>query len=106
VPVDAVEVYQRLKPKLGQEETKLLVRFVEKTVTIGVATKQDLRSVEAGLKELIHNLEMELLNVGSELKADTQVDRPVLACRPGTVKTAIDHAFLGRQGLFKKFYAA
>jgi len=32
----------------------------------------------------------------------SQLDRPVLACRPGTVKTAIDHAFLGRRGLFKK----
>jgi len=49
-PPDVVEVYERLKPKLGEDETKTLLRFVEdRTVHLvrdeiakGLATKDDI----------------------------------------------------------------
>ncbi|MDI6793508.1 MAG: hypothetical protein QME81_11695 [bacterium] len=62
----AVDIYELLKPKLGQDESKYLIHFIEdRTVSLvqeeiakGVATKEDI----AKLDQKITNLEKELLD--------------------------------------------
>jgi len=41
-PVDQVEVYEKLKPKLDDSETKLLLQYMEE-VTRGAAVSKDLK---------------------------------------------------------------
>jgi len=58
--VDVVEVYELLKPKLGEEESRALLRFVEdRTVHLvrdeiakGLATKEDIARLEREIWQL------------------------------------------------------
>jgi hypothetical protein len=53
MPVGTVEVYERLKSRLGEEETKVLLSYVEETARGAAATKEDLLETKAALKEEI-----------------------------------------------------
>ena len=58
-----LELYEKLKPKLGEEEARALLEFVEASVERRAATKEDLRRAEAALKE-------DLLRAEAALKED------------------------------------
>jgi len=58
-----LELYEKLKPKLGEEEARALLEFVEASVERRAATKEDLRRTEAALKE-------DLLRAEAALKED------------------------------------
>ena len=55
-----LEVYEKLKPKLGDEEAKVLLEFVEASVERGAATKEDLQRTEIALREEIHRLDQKI----------------------------------------------
>lgn len=69
---DAVEVYELLKPKVGEQEAKSLLRFIEdrtihlvrEEIAKGLATKADITELKediADLKKDIIRLEKEIL---------------------------------------------
>ena len=49
--VTAVELYERLREKLGTEEASLLVRYIEEAVERRAATKEDLLELRHALEE-------------------------------------------------------
>ena len=71
-----LELYERLKPKLGQEEARSLLEYIESTVERRAATKEDLGRVEMSLREEIQRVEVELHDeikrVEGELRGEIQ----------------------------------
>jgi len=59
----ALELYEKLKPKLGEEEARALLEFVEASVERRAATKEDLLRTETALKG-------DLLRTETALKED------------------------------------
>jgi len=49
-----LELYERLKPKLGEEEARSLLEFIETSVEQRPATKADLQQAVSGLREEMH----------------------------------------------------
>jgi len=56
-----LELYEKLKPKLGDEEARSLLEFIETTVTQKAATKEDLALLEQRLKLEIAELKSDLI---------------------------------------------
>lgn len=83
----AVEVFNRLRTKIGEEEAKILVEFVQETVEKGAATKEDLNLATEGLerridqaatKEDLRLVKEDLRLVKEELKEDIhQLERRI-----------------------------
>ena len=63
--LSAVELYERLKPQLGEHETKALIEYVDEKIRGEVATKEDLYLVKEELRR-------EIQGVREELKGDIQ----------------------------------
>jgi len=59
MPLSPVELYERLKPHLGEDETKALIEYVDGKIRGEVATKEDL-----------HLLREDLFKVRAELKEE------------------------------------
>lgn len=55
-----LELYEKLKPKLGEEEARALLEFVEASVERRAATKEDLLRTEGALKEEMARLDQKL----------------------------------------------
>jgi hypothetical protein len=55
-----LELYEKLKPKLGEDEAQALIEFVEASVERKAATKEDLLRTEAALKEDLQRMETAL----------------------------------------------
>ena len=55
-----LELYEKLKPKLGEEEARALLEFVEASVERRAATKEDLQRTELALKEDLQRTELTL----------------------------------------------
>jgi hypothetical protein len=55
-----LELYEKLKPKLGEQETRSLLEYVESTVERRAATKADLERNTGELREEIRRREGEL----------------------------------------------
>ena len=55
-----LELYEKLKPKLGEEETRILLEFVEASVERKAATKEDLQRTELALREDLHRVDQAL----------------------------------------------
>jgi phage-related tail protein len=49
-----LELYEKLKPKLGEEEARSLLEFIETSVDQRAATKADLQRTESALREELH----------------------------------------------------
>ena len=49
-----LELYEKLKPKLGEEEARSLLEFIETSVDQRAATKADLQRTESALREDLH----------------------------------------------------
>jgi predicted Holliday junction resolvase-like endonuclease len=52
-----LELYEKLKPKLGEEEARSLLEFIESTVEQRAVTKADLQQAAASLREEMRQLE-------------------------------------------------
>jgi hypothetical protein len=69
-----LELYEKLKPKLGEEEARALLEFVEASVERRAATKEDLQRTELALREEIHRLDQalreELRNLDQALREE------------------------------------
>jgi hypothetical protein len=61
MPVSTVEVYEKLKPSLGEEGTKALLSYVEETVGGEVATKNDLFEMQVAFEEKLQGVREEML---------------------------------------------
>ena len=55
-----LQLYEKLKPKLGEEEARALLEFVETSVERRAATKEDLQRTELALREEIHRLDQKI----------------------------------------------
>jgi len=49
-----LELYEKLKPKLGEAEARSLLEFIESSVDQRAATKADLQRTESALREDLH----------------------------------------------------
>lgn len=56
--LSAVELYERLKPQLGENETKALIEYVDEKIRGEVATKEDLLLLKAELKDELWKLRL------------------------------------------------
>ena len=63
--LSAVELYERLKPQLGEHETKSLIEYVDEKIRGEVATKEDIHLVKEELRR-------EIQGVRDELRGDIQ----------------------------------
>jgi predicted Holliday junction resolvase-like endonuclease len=52
-----LELYEKLKPRLGEEEARSLLEFIESTVEQRAVTKADLQQTAASLREEMRQLE-------------------------------------------------
>jgi hypothetical protein len=66
VPI-VLDLYEKLKPRLGEEETRALLAFVEASVERKAATKEDLQRTELALREEIHRLDQKIEAVKADL---------------------------------------
>lgn len=68
--LEAIEVYNALKDRLGEEPTRALLKYIEEAARANVATKEDLLLTRDELKDENITLRQELLKVRDELKGD------------------------------------
>ena len=66
----AVEVYEKLRTKIGQEEAALLVRFVEEAIEKRAATKEDVLEVKHALEQGNLSLKQEIARVEAGLRQE------------------------------------
>ena len=70
------ELYEKLKPKLGEEEARSLLEFIESTVEQRAVTKADLQQTAASLREEMRQLEgalrEEIRQVDASLREEIQ----------------------------------
>ena len=55
-----LELYEKLKPKLGEEGARALLEFVEVSAERKAATKEDLQRMELALREELHHVDQAL----------------------------------------------
>ncbi len=60
-----LELYEHLKPKLGEREARELLEFIEQSVERRAATKEDLGRAVAELREEIQRVRADLLKWSS-----------------------------------------
>jgi len=56
-----LELYEKLKAKLGDPEARLLLEFIETSVEQRAASKEDLQRTESALRKEIHQVKVDLL---------------------------------------------
>ena len=84
--LSAVELYERLKPHLGEGETKALIEYVDGKIRGEVATKEDLLLVKGDLEGKIQEVREELHGVQVSLEAKIQGVRDELGGKIQGVK--------------------
>ncbi len=67
-----LEVYERLKSHLGEDDTRLLVEFVQDPGGRGLATHEDLFEVKADLERQIAQVKADLHVEIAQAKADLE----------------------------------
>ena len=65
-----LELYEKLKPKLGDAEARALLEFVETSVEQRAATKEDLQRTASSLKEDLLHTEAVLRKEIQEVRVD------------------------------------
>src|SRR5919109_777073 len=69
-----LELYEKLRPKLGEEEARALLEFVEASVERRAVTKEDLQRTELALREELHHVDQalreELRNIDQALREE------------------------------------
>jgi hypothetical protein len=59
--LSVLELYEKLKPKLGEDEARSLLEYVESTVEQRSATKADLHEAAASLRQEIERVKVDLI---------------------------------------------
>jgi hypothetical protein len=65
--ISTVEVYEKLKPSLGEEGTKALLAYMEETVGGNVATKEDLHTLREEMSVLREEMSVRFEKVEGEI---------------------------------------
>ena len=65
-----LELYEKLKPKLGEEEARALLEFVDASVERKAATKEDLQRTTSALREDLQRTESTLREEIQKVKVD------------------------------------
>ena len=60
MPISPVELYEQLKPHLGEGGTKSLIEYVDAKIRGEVATKEDLLLLKSDLEKQIQNVREEI----------------------------------------------
>ena len=88
-----LEVYDAIKPKLGEDEAKMLLKFMERT-TSELVTKVDLLATKDDLKaDLLvtkADLKADLLVTKADLKADLLVTKADLKAELADIKVQFE----------------
>ena len=56
-----LELYEKLKPKLGEGEARALLEFVDASVERKAASKEDLQRTESTLRQEIQHVKVDLI---------------------------------------------
>ncbi|MBI2877895.1 MAG: DUF1640 domain-containing protein [Candidatus Tectomicrobia bacterium] len=84
-----LELYEKLKPKLGEEEAKALIEFVEASVERKAATKEDLQRTEMALREDLVGLKEDLRQTEAALREEIhRLDQKIEATKADLIKWA------------------
>ena len=59
MPLSTVELYEQLKPQLGENETKALIEYVDGKIKGEVATKEDMLLLRGDFEKQIQGLRAE-----------------------------------------------
>lgn len=91
MPLSPVELYERLKPQLGEEGTKALIEYVDEKIKGEVATKEDIQL----LKEDIQLLKKDMLLLKADLERQiqgvrTDLEKQILGLRADMEKRIQD----------------
>ena len=86
-----LELYEKLKPKLGEEEARALLEFVEASVERKAATKEGLQQTELTLRDELRRvgqvLRDELRQVDQALRKEIhQLDQKIEAIKADLIK--------------------
>ena len=86
-----LELYEKLKPKLGEEEAKALIEFVEASVEQKAATKEDLQKTELALRGDLQKAELtlreEIRRVDQALREEIhKLDQKIEATKSDLIK--------------------
>jgi hypothetical protein len=72
MPLSSVELYEQLKPQLGEEGTKALIEYGDGKIRGEVATKEDLLLLKADLEKQIQGVRTDLEKQIQGLRADLE----------------------------------
>jgi len=84
MPISPVDLYERLKPQLGEEGTKALIEYVDEKIKGEVATKEDLLFLKADLEKQIQGVRIDM----EKLRAD--LEKQILGLRADLEKRIQD----------------
>jgi len=70
MPLSPVELYEQLKPRLGEDETKALIEYVDGKIRGEVATKEDLRLLKEEVLLIKADLEKQIQGLRAEFKEE------------------------------------
>jgi len=87
--LSAVDLYERLKPHLGEGETKALIEYVDGKIRGEVATKEDMLLLKADLEGKIQKIREELHGVQVSLEGKIQGVREALLSTKTELKDEI-----------------
>ena len=65
-----VDLYEQLKPKLGEDESKALIDYMDEKVRREVATKEDLLILKSDLEKQIQGVNGGVQTLRGEMKDD------------------------------------
>lgn len=68
--VETIEIYNALKDRLGEEQTRLLLKYIEEASRANVATKEDLLSTEENLREETTAIREDIAKQETELRRE------------------------------------
>jgi hypothetical protein len=57
--ISAVEVYEKLKDRLGSDETKTLLQYLDENLKAGLATKEDFTHLQGEFRQMVENTKAE-----------------------------------------------
>ena len=70
MPLSSVELYEQLKPQLGENETKALIEYVDGKIRGEVATKDDLHLLKEDVLLIKVDLEKQVQGLRAEFKEE------------------------------------
>jgi phosphoglycerate-specific signal transduction histidine kinase len=68
--ISPVEVYEKLKDRLGSEETKTLLQYLDDTLKAGLASKEDVSHLKEDIDHVREELKEEINHLREEVKVE------------------------------------